>query len=100
MSLTASSEAPVPVWVELVEFAAQFLPKWFSVISVGLGIPGNMMSLMITMKRDNRQISTCIYMAALAVVDTGALIVSEILWTFLVLHRIVPEFYGNFPVLR
>jgi hypothetical protein len=98
--LTESGEAPVPAWVELVEFVTELLYKWWMVVGVGLGVPGNMMSLMITMKKDNRQISTCIYMAALAIVDTGVLIVSEILYKLLVSHRLVPGFYGDFVFLR
>jgi hypothetical protein len=100
MSLTASPEPPLPAWLALVEIVLGLLSKCWSGVSVGLGIPGNLMSLMITMKKDNRQISTCIYMAALAVVDSGVLILSEVLWKFLVLQRLVPEFYGNFVVLR
>jgi uncharacterized membrane protein len=39
-------------------------------IATVIGIPGNFMSILITMQKDNRRISTSIYMAGLAVVDT------------------------------
>jgi hypothetical protein len=55
---------------------------------------------MITLKKDNRQISTCIYMAALAFVDTGVLIFSEVLWKLFVGHGLGEGLYGSFAFLR
>ncbi|XP_064631722.1 thyrotropin-releasing hormone receptor-like [Lineus longissimus] len=89
------SEAPAPPWLEVIEFITELLYKWWMVVGVGLGVPGNMMSLLITMKDDNRQISTCIYMAALAIVDTGVLIVSEMMYKLCVSHRLVRGLEGN-----
>ncbi|XP_064619614.1 uncharacterized protein LOC135483044 [Lineus longissimus] len=57
------------------------------------------MSLMITMKKDNRQISTCVYMAGLAIVDTCVLLFSEILWKLLISHGLGPGLESNFAFL-
>ncbi|XP_064635362.1 proteinase-activated receptor 2-like [Lineus longissimus] len=72
-------------YVELLELVTSLLYRWFTVVVIGLGVPGNIMSLLITLKQDNRHISTCIYMAGLAIVDTGLLIMM-ILYKTLRLH--------------
>ena len=38
-------------------------------LSVLFGIPGNTMSFLVTTKKSNRRISTCVYMTALSVTD-------------------------------
>ena len=86
--------------VALLEHVTVMLYKWWTVVSVGLGVPGNLMSLMITMKKDNRKISTCIYMAGLAVVDSCVLLFSEILWKLLISHGLGPGLESNFAFLR
>ncbi|XP_064642591.1 proteinase-activated receptor 1-like [Lineus longissimus] len=68
-------ETPVPpVTYPFMEFATEVLSKWASFFIVAIGIVGNTMSLLITTKKDNRRISTCVYMTALASVDTVVLI--------------------------
>jgi hypothetical protein len=53
---------------------ADDVKKWWFVLIIVFGIPGNTMSLLITLKKDNRRISTCIYMASLALVDSGVIV--------------------------
>jgi hypothetical protein len=43
-------------------------------IIVVMGIPGNILSIFVTLQRQNRRISTCVYMTALASADTMVLI--------------------------
>jgi hypothetical protein len=47
---------------------------------IAAGIFGNAMSVIITLQKDNRRISTCNYMTALALADSVVLIV-ELEWT-------------------
>jgi hypothetical protein len=42
---------------------------------IAAGLFGNAMSVIITLQKDNRRISTCNYMTALALADSGVLIV-------------------------
>ena len=45
---------------------------WLFVV---VGIIGNMLTLLVTTTKENRRISSCVYMAALSVVDTMVLVV-------------------------
>jgi hypothetical protein len=58
--------------------------SWIPIVSVGLF--GNVMSIMITLQKDNRRISTCNYMTGLALADSTVLI--EYLWSmFVIFYR-------------
>jgi hypothetical protein len=54
---------------------------------MAIGLFGNVMSIMITLQKDNRRISTCNYMTGLAMADTSVLI--EYIWSMYVF------FYGT-----
>ena len=56
-----------------LELALLALTKYVPFFTCAVGIPGNFISFLVTMKKDNRRISTCIYMAAIAVMDTMVL---------------------------
>jgi hypothetical protein len=45
----------------------------FAIVAV-LALFGNVMSILITLQKENRKISTCNYMAALAIVDSNVTI--------------------------
>ena len=47
---------------------------WFSIL-VPIGLPGNILSFLVMIKKNNRKITTCIYMAALSVNDTIAMFI-------------------------
>ena len=64
-------DSAVPGWILLL---TEYVSKWWFVFVFVFGIPGNLMSLLITLKKQNRRISTCVYMAALALVDSVVLI--------------------------
>jgi hypothetical protein len=51
----------------------KILYSWF--LPVALGIPGNLMAILIASKEHNRKLSPCIYMIAMAVADTVLLLV-------------------------
>jgi hypothetical protein len=86
----------VPKWIVQV---TDYVIKWGFLLTFGLGLPGNMMSLLITLKRDNRKISTCIYMAALALVDS-VVIVNVALLKMLITYGWARELKSSKPFLR
>jgi hypothetical protein len=49
------------------------------ILIVGVGLFGNFMSIIITLQENNRRISTCNYMTALALADSGVL-VAQLVW--------------------
>jgi hypothetical protein len=53
--------------------------KYSWMVTVAFGLFGNVMSIIVTLQKDNRRISTCNYMAALAMADTIVL-VNECAW--------------------
>jgi hypothetical protein len=82
-----------------MEFATEFLSKWLPLFFITIGILGNTMSLLVTTKKDNRRISTCVYMAALASVDTVVLL-NEIMHTLLVIHGLGKSLETSLIYLR
>jgi hypothetical protein len=64
----------------LMASVLSFFGKYFWLISVVFGIPGNILSFMICMLKENRKFSTCIYMAGLAFVDSIFLV--AVTWIF------------------
>lgn len=64
-------DPPAPDWI--LQWTNYGRKYWFVTTAV-FGLPGNLMSLLVTLRKDNRRISTCVYMAALAIVDSGVLI--------------------------
>jgi hypothetical protein len=57
-----------------MEYAIAFISKWVRIFSIALGIPGNIVAFMVTIRKDNRHLSACVFMAALAVVDNIVLL--------------------------
>jgi hypothetical protein len=57
------------------------------------------MSLLVTLKKENRQIGTCIYMAGLAVVDSFVLIIT-MTYRVLVFHGLGKGLEANLGFLR
>jgi hypothetical protein len=53
-----------------MESILYFFTRYFWMITTVFGIPGNVLSFIICLQKDNRRFSTCIYMAGLAVVDS------------------------------
>jgi hypothetical protein len=66
-----------PHWT--LEFALVFFRKWLLLFILPIGVFGNVASLLITTKKDNRRISTCAYMSGLAVFDTLHLLVMGVI---------------------
>jgi hypothetical protein len=57
--------------------------KYAWMVVAFIGLFGNVMSIVITLQKDNRRISTCNYMTGLAFADSGVLI--EYVWGMSVL---------------
>jgi hypothetical protein len=47
--------------------------KYAWILPVGIGIPGNLLTLMVATLKRNRRLSPCVYMAAMAVADSCVL---------------------------
>jgi hypothetical protein len=75
--------SPINHWV--MEIAILITKKWTYFIFIVIGLFGNTASFMITAKKQNRRITTCVYMTALAVVD-NILLVTWFLLTLLSYH--------------
>ena len=73
------------VWMLM---AMDGVSKWFPIVTTIIGLPGNVMSLLITTKKDNRSRSTCIYMAGLAIVDTIVLL-NNLQYKIFVIHGVL-----------
>ena len=57
-----------------LEIAITVLSKWPSVVYTPLGLFGNFMTFLISLSKENRAISVCVYMCALSVVDSIVLL--------------------------
>ncbi|XP_064622278.1 somatostatin receptor type 4-like [Lineus longissimus] len=67
-----------------IKTALEFVTKSFAVY-LPLGILGNVVSFLVTTTKENRRISTCVYMSALAAMDSMVLLALAsymFLWTF------------------
>ncbi|XP_064621121.1 uncharacterized protein LOC135483979 [Lineus longissimus] len=58
----------------LMEVIYTVLSKYVWMLPVVFGIPGNMISVVVTTREHNRHLSPCIYMSAMALVDTLLLV--------------------------
>jgi hypothetical protein len=88
-----------PVAYAWMFLAIEIIYKWTPIFVLIMGFIGNIMSLLVTTKRDNRKISTCVYMAGLAIVDSCVLVVNT-LHLVLVGHRIGKGLGANLLFLR
>ena len=50
------------------------LNNWTPVVYTPFGLFGNIMTYLISLRKENSKISTCVYMRALSIVDTIALV--------------------------
>ena len=78
---------------------------WFSIL-VPIGFTGNILSFLVMIKKNNRKITTCIYMAALSINDTIAMcicfhivLVNNIQDTYYLPSRVQTECSYNFICL-
>ena len=60
---------------------AMAVNKYWLIIMVLLGLPGNTLSLIIMLQKHNHNFTTCLYLAALAVSDNIVLILGAHFWT-------------------
>jgi hypothetical protein len=69
----------------LLQMALVGLLKWPPLVYIPFGVVGNLTSFLVTTKKGNRNISTCVYMSALSVVDTMVLL-SALFYRLLFAH--------------
>jgi hypothetical protein len=68
--LPGSLDPSIPVASYLaMEIGLIILKEWMVYPMFAFGFFGNLISLLITTKRENRRITTCIYMTILAIID-------------------------------
>ncbi|XP_064636935.1 mu-type opioid receptor-like [Lineus longissimus] len=77
MAVTAAPTVGPEILVLQLVYVIAVKYAWMFIVAFGLF--GNVMSIMITMQKDNRRISTCNYMTALAMADSIVL-VNEGIW--------------------
>ena len=68
-----------------MESAIEVLKMWIAFPCAALGIFGNVVTLCVTTKKENRRLTTCIYMSALAVID-NAFLVAWVTYSLMVYH--------------
>jgi hypothetical protein len=60
--------------IQLMGSMYMVLSKYIWMVPVVFGIPGNMISIVVATREHNRHLSPCVYMSAMAVIDTMLLI--------------------------
>jgi hypothetical protein len=70
--------------------------KYVWIFLVALGVPGNIITVVISVQRSNRTIAACLYMAAIAAADFLVLVSSGSCYTLM--FWIVGESLGEFPL--
>ena len=61
-------------------------------IPVGIGVPGNVLIVMVTTRKHNRHVSACVYMTGMAIVDTVVLL-NSMIFHLLVYYNLVDVDY-------
>jgi hypothetical protein len=69
-AITETLDLRIP-WLRIIYLT---LVKYFFYTGFVVGIPGNFMSILVMMQKDNRKLSTGVYMTSLAIVDSMTLI--------------------------
>jgi hypothetical protein len=64
----------------VLETAFLVLTRYLWMLPVLAGLPGNLLSILVALQRDNRKVSTCVYMVALAGADS--LTLAENCWSY------------------
>ena len=71
-------------------------PNFFFLFAEILGIPGNVLSLLVSLQKRNRNASTCNYIAAMAVADT--MVLTTIVYPNLCMWFGLPVFATEFDL--
>ena len=73
--MSAAENSSIPSGQRYIDFeiSTEIMTKAY-MIWIVLGISGNLMTLLVTTLKNNRKISTCIYMSAISVMDTMVLL--------------------------
>jgi hypothetical protein len=61
------------------------LTKYVWAVPVAIGIPGNILAILVANRKHNRKLSPCIYMTAMAVADS--LFLLEVTWYYSLLYQ-------------
>jgi surface polysaccharide O-acyltransferase-like enzyme len=82
-----------PYWI--LEITFQALHKWVPFFAISFGVTGNILSFLVTTKKENRRVSTCVFMSALSVVDTGVLL-AALFYRLLISHGLGKHIENRF----
>ena len=82
--IVTTEDPMIPIftfWYKIVSNYVWMVPMVF-------GFPGNFLSVLVALRKDNRGVSTCVYMAGLATVEFFKIIISS--WGYIVI-QMFPE---------
>ena len=77
MTTVNSTQAIQPIIYPSLQWMVKFVQmfvRYHWIVVEWFGLPGNVISIFVSLKRGNRHVSTCIYIAALAAADSGLLL--------------------------
>jgi hypothetical protein len=58
-----------------MQFIINFLYNYGCTIPAAIGIPGNILTILVANRPRNKYLSPCIYMTSMAIVDTAVLVI-------------------------
>jgi hypothetical protein len=62
----------------LLATVAEIMTRYIWIAPVIIGVPGNILAILVANRKHNRALSSCIYMKAMAVADTSELVTQAI----------------------
>jgi hypothetical protein len=71
--------------IAILKIVQTALSRYTMLVPVIFGVPGNILSIVVANRKHNRNLSPCVYMAAMGVMDTVFLL--EIMWYYLFYSR-------------
>jgi hypothetical protein len=86
--MNSSFQEPTAEWRHL-ESMFFTLTRYIWIIIPCVGLPGNVMCIVVALQKDNRKVSTCAYMVGLACADSLSL--GENLWCYNVIFLAQPS---------
>ena len=88
LTFNTSTKEPTVAELSSTYFSFDFamaVNKYWLIIMVILGLPGNTLSLIVMLQKHNRTFTTCLYLAALAISDNIVLILGAHFWAVTVI---------------
>jgi hypothetical protein len=73
-----------------MQFIISLLNKYGCTIPAIIGIPGNILTILVAKRPRNKDLSPCIYMTSMAIVDTAVLVIIAGVFSFIYSQVLVP----------